>query len=211
VKELPLETPHPDAGRHGAFDLLRQPLMQRLLVVNWMLSSCWDVHTFVVPILGHERGMSASVIGFILGAFAVAAALIRVALPLVVRHLQEHIILTVAMSITAVIFMAYPFTQSPWSMGACSIFLGFTLGVVQPMIMSTLHQITPVHRQGEAVGLRLMSVNASSVVMPMLFGAAGALAGIAPVFWVVGLVVGTGSRTAWHLRPRPDDAHLPPA
>jgi predicted MFS family arabinose efflux permease len=80
--------------------------------------------------------------------------------------------------------------------------LGFTLGVVQPMIMSTLHQITPVHRQGEAVGLRLMSVNASSVVMPMLFGAAGALAGIAPVFWVVGLVVGTGSRTAWYLRPK---------
>jgi len=202
VQELPLEAPHPDAGRHGAFDLLREPLMQRLLLVNWMLSSCWDVHTFVVPILGHERGLSASVIGFILGAFAVAAALIRVALPLVVRHLKEHIILTVAMGITAAIFMAYPFTQSPWSMGACSILLGFTLGVVQPMIMSTLHQITPVHRQGEAVGLRLMSVNASSVVMPMLFGAAGALAGIGPVFWVVGLVVGAGSRTAWYLRPK---------
>ena len=30
----------------------------------------------------------------------------------------------------------------------------------------------------------------------------GALAGIGPVFWVVGLVVGVGSRSAWHLRPR---------
>jgi sugar phosphate permease len=178
--------------------------MQRLLLVNWMLSSCWDVHTFVVPILGHERCISASVIGFILGAFAVSAALVRVALPMVVRHLQEYFILTVAMVITALIFMAYPFTQSPWTMGACSIVLGFTLGVVQPMIMSTLHQITPVHRQGEAVGLRLMAVNASSVLMPMLFGAAGALAGIGPVFWVVGVVVGSGSRSAWHLRPRPD-------
>ena len=131
-----------------------------------------------------------------------AAALVRVALPLVVRHLHEHMILTVAMAITALIFMVYPFTQSPWTMGACSIALGFTLGVVQPMIMSTLHQITPVQRQGEAVGLRLMSVNASSVVMPMLFGAAGALA-IGPVFWVVGFVVGLGSRSAWHLRPSP--------
>jgi hypothetical protein len=28
------------------------------------------------------------------------------------------------------------------------------LGTVQPMIMSTLHQITPAHRQGEALGLR---------------------------------------------------------
>ncbi len=203
VPELPIDAPHPDAGRHGAFDLLREPLMQRLLLVNWMLSSCWDVHTFVVPILGHERGISASVICFILGAFAVAAALVRIAMPRVVRHWQEYRILTLAMTITAVIFVIYPFTQSPWSMGACSILLGFTLGVVQPMIMSTLHQITPVHRQGEAVGLRLMAVNASSVLMPMLFGAAGALAGIGPVFWVVGLAVGAGSRTAWHLRPHP--------
>jgi ABC-type transport system involved in cytochrome c biogenesis permease subunit len=69
------------------------------------------------------------------------------------------------------------------------------------MIMSTLHQITPPHRQGEALGLRLMSINASSVFMPMVFGTVGAIAGVAPVFWVVGAAVGTGSRAAWFLRP----------
>jgi hypothetical protein len=69
------------------------------------------------------------------------------------------------------------------------------------MIMSTLHQITPPHRHGEALGLRLMAINASSVLMPALFGAAGALAGVAPVFWVVGLAVGLGARPAWRLRP----------
>ena len=31
---------------------------------------------FVVPILGHERGISASVIGSILGSFAIAAAVV---------------------------------------------------------------------------------------------------------------------------------------
>jgi hypothetical protein len=71
------------------------------------------------------------------------------------------------------------------------------------MIMSTLHQITPQHRQGEALGLRLMSINASSVLMPILFGAAGAIAGVAPVFWVVGGAVGWGARAAWRLRPPP--------
>jgi hypothetical protein len=59
------------------------PGFRRLLLVNWLLSSCWDVHTFVVPVLGHERGLSASVIGSILGAFAIAAALIRVLLPVI--------------------------------------------------------------------------------------------------------------------------------
>jgi MFS family permease len=202
VPELPLQIPHQDAAKHRIWDLLREPLMRRLLLVNWMLSSCWDVHTFVVPILGHERGFSASVVGFILGAFAVASALIRVVLPVVAKHLEEFRILTCAMVIAALIFAVYPFTQSAWAMGVCSVLLGLTLGVVQPMVMSTLHQITPHHRQGEALGLRIMTVNASSVLMPMLFGAAGAVVGIGPVFWVVGVVVGAGSRTAWHLRPR---------
>ncbi|MGH8829710.1 MAG: MFS transporter, partial [Polaromonas sp.] len=77
---------------------------------------------------------------------------------------------------------------------------GFALGTVQPMVMSMLHQITPEARHGEALGLRLMTINASSVLMPMLFGSAGALIGIAGVFWVTGAVVGAGSRLAWLLR-----------
>jgi MFS family permease len=182
-------------------DLLQQPLMLRLLGVNWLLSSCWDVHTFVVPLLGHERGLSASVVGTILGSFAVAAATIRLCLPWVSRHLHEYQIITTSMVCTAVLFGVYPFMPTPWAMGMCSVLLGLVLGAVQPMIMSTLHQITPAHRQGEALGLRLMSINASSVLMPMLFGAAGAIAGVAPVFWVVGAAVGAGAKAAFKLCP----------
>ena len=83
------------------------------------------------------------------------------------------------MILAAAIFAIYPFFELPFAMGVCSVCLGLVLGVVQPMIMSTLHQITPPHRHGEALALRLMSINASSVLMPMLFGAAGAVAGVA--------------------------------
>ena len=191
------------ASEHGrTLELLREPLMRRLLLVNWLLSSCWDVHTFVVPVLGHERGYSASVIGAVLGAFAVAAALVRMSLPWIARHCHEHQIIAGAMLCTGVLFGLYPFMPNAWAMGACSVLLGVALGSVQPMIMSTLHQITPAHRQGEALGLRLLSINASSVLMPSLFGVAGAVAGVALVFWVVGASVGCGSRLAWHLRPR---------
>ncbi|MDI9233726.1 MFS transporter [Limnohabitans lacus] len=182
-------------------DLLNEPLMLRLLGVNWLLSSCWDVHTFVVPVLGHERGMSASVVGTILGSFAIAAATIRICLPWISRHVHEYQIITASMVCTAVLFGLYPFMSTAWAMGACSVMLGLVLGAVQPMIMSTLHQITPEHRQGEALGLRLMSINASSVLMPILFGAAGAIAGVAPVFWVVGAAVGLGAHSAFKLRP----------
>jgi predicted MFS family arabinose efflux permease len=44
--------------------------------------------------------------------------------------------------------------HSAITMGMCSVLLGLALGMVQPMVMSMLHQITPEHRHGEAVGMR---------------------------------------------------------
>ena len=190
-----------DAAPKKALDLLSEPLMRRLLLVNWLLSSCWDVHTFVVPVLGHERGFSASVIGAILGAFAIAATVVRVALPFVATRVNEWTVVGCAMLTTAVLFVVYPFMVSPLAMGVCSVLLGLVLGSVQPMIMSTLHQITPDHRHGEALGLRLMTINASSVLMPLLFGTAGAVVGVSVVFWSVGVAVGAGARMGWLLRP----------
>jgi MFS family permease len=189
-----------DGKQPKAWDLLGDAQFRRLMMVNWFLSSCWDVHTFVVPVLGFERGISASVIGSILGAFALAAASIRLVMPLLAAHLREWKVLVVAMLATAVLFGAYPFMRSALAMGLCSILLGLALGTVQPMIMSMLHQITPAARHGEALGLRLMAINASSVLMPVLFGTAGAVAGVAVVFWATGAVVGLGSRVAWQLK-----------
>lgn len=200
TRELPPVIAASGGPQPKAWDLLRQATFRRLLLVNWFLSSCWDVHTFVVPVLGFERGISASVIGTILGAFAVAAALIRMAMPLVAAHLREWKVLAVSMLLTAVLFGVYPLMHSAIGMGLCSILLGFSLGMVQPMVMSMLHQITPEARHGEALGLRLMAINASSVLMPMLFGSAGALIGIAGVFWATGAMVGAGSRAAWLLK-----------
>ncbi|WP_397406857.1 MFS transporter [Polaromonas sp.] len=200
TRELPPVIAAHGAGPGSAWDLLRDATFRRLMLVNWFLSSCWDVHTFVVPVLGFERGISASVIGSILGAFAVAAAAIRMVMPLVAAHLREWRVLVVAMLVTAVLFGVYPFMQTALGMGLCSVLLGLALGTVQPMIMSMLHQITPEARHGEALGLRLMAINASSVVMPMLFGTLGAVIGITGVFWATGAVVGAGARAAWLLR-----------
>jgi MFS family permease len=164
------------------------------------MASCWDVHTFVVPVLGHERGLSASLIGTILGAFAVAAAVVRVLIPVIAANLREGAVVTGSMAITAVLFGVYPLMHSAIGMAICSVLLGLALGCVQPMVMSTLHQITPEHRHGQAVAVRMMSINASSVAMPLLFGAAGSVIGIAGVFWTVAAVAASGTRTAFRLR-----------
>jgi MFS family permease len=200
--ELPLQDRATGAPSRRAWDLLGEPQMRRLLLINWMLSSCWDVHTFILPILGHERGLSASVIGTILGVFAVATTVVRMAMPMIAARLQEWAVITAAMAATALLFGIYPLLHSPLAMGICSILLGLSLGSVQPMILSTMHQITPAHRHGEALGLRMLTITSSGVLMPMLFGTAGAIIGVASVFWVVGATVAGGTRAAWGLKPR---------
>jgi hypothetical protein len=59
--------------------------------------------------------------------------------------------------------------------------------------MSLLHHLTPDDRHGEVLALRSMTINAASAVMPLLFGAAGAVVGAASLFWVVGAALGVGS------------------
>jgi MFS family permease len=211
TQELPPVQGVYETKAKGSWDLMREPVMRRLILVNWLLSSCWDVHTFVVPVLGHERGLSASVIGSILGGFALAATGVRLLLPLLAAHVQERVVITVAMVMTALVLGLYPFMATAFAMAVCSVMLGLSLGSVQPMIMSMLHQITPASRHGEALGLRMMLINSSSVLMPFVFGSAGAWVGVSLVFWVMGVGVGSGARLAWRLPLHAPSSHTPAA
>ena len=190
------------ASPHGgtAWDLLQAPGLKRLLLVNWLLSMCWDVHTFAVPVLGHERGFSAGTIGLILGSFTLSVTLVRMLIPMLAHRLSELLVLRTAMVGTGVVFALYPLAPNPWVMGLCAALLGITLGSVQPMVMSMLHHLTPAQRHGEALALRSMAINASSTLMPLVFGATSAVVGAALLFWVVGAAVGGGSWVARRLR-----------
>jgi len=185
--------------RPNSWDLLGEPGFARLLFVNWLLASSWDVHTFLVPILGHQRGFSASAIGLVLGVFSIAVAAVRLVIPLLAHRLRESHVLVGAMLTCATVFAVYPFAHSSWVMGCCAVVLGLALGAVQPMVMTTLHQLTPAARHGEAIALRSMAINLSSAVMPLGFGLAGATLGASALFWLMGVVVGAGSLAARHI------------
>ncbi len=196
ARRVPIETPpaRPPLQRtQSSWDLLRTPGLRRLLAVNWLLSASWDVHTFVIPILGHERGFRASAIGLVLGVFAASVALVRLALPTLAHRLRESQVLVGAMLATGAVFAVYPLVRSAWAMCVCAVLLGLALGSVQPMIMATLHQLTPHDRHGEAIALRSMTINFSSAVMPLAFGVAGAALGAASLFWVMGALVAAGA------------------
>jgi predicted MFS family arabinose efflux permease len=176
------------------------PLFGRVLAVSWFMSASWDVHSFVVPVLGNQRGLSASAIGSVLGVFALAVTAVRLLIPVLAHRLGEAQVLTAAMVLVASVFAIYPLASSVWTMTCCATLLGLALGSAAPMVMTRLHQITPPHRQGEAIALRSMANNFSSSVMPLCFGALGTALGTAGLFWMMGTLVLGGAFVARSIR-----------
>jgi MFS family permease len=202
ARRVPRSTlaPHDPERQGTAWDLLSMPGLKRLMLVNLLLSACWDVHTFAVPVLGHERGFNASTIGLVLGSFTLAVTAVRLVIPALAHRMREVTVLRAAMVGTGLVFAAYPFATSPWVMALLAMALGVALGSVQPMIMSGLHHLTPPERHGEAIALRSIVINLSSSVLPLVFGVAGAAVGIASLFWSVGAATAAGSWPARQLR-----------
>lgn len=176
-----------------AWDLLRLPDYRRLLFINWLIAASWDAHSFALPILGHERALSASAIGMVLGAYAVASAAVRLLIPVMADRLSPRLMMGTALAMTAAMFGVYPLLNSAWAMAACAALLGVGLGAIQPAVMSTLHQVTPPERQGEALGLRSTFVHFSTLVMPLTFGGVGTVLGVGPVFWLTGMALSAGA------------------
>jgi MFS family permease len=181
-------------GGGSAWNLLAGGHMQRLIFLNTLMVATWEFHSFMVPILGHERQMSATAIGSVLGAFALGAMLVRIAVPKLLGRYNEATVITSALRLSGLLLLTYPFTLSTPTMLGCSTVLGMALGAVQPSVLSMLHHITPAPRQGQALAVRLIFSSASSLAVPLVLGIAGGMFGASSVFWLVGTAVAAGSR-----------------
>lgn len=187
-----------DAPQTGSpFDLLRDPDMRRIYLVGVLLGAAWDLFTFVMPIHGSHLGFSASTIGLILGCFSCATFTVRLAMHWIARRYSEWQVLTTALSLAVICYGLFPLMQNPYSIMAVTALLGLALGSSQPNVLALLHHTSPAGRAGEAVGVRVTISNATQVVLPLAFGAAGATLGLFAVFWGMGAMIGSGVPLAW--------------
>ncbi len=173
------------AAARPAWDLLRQPALRNLLLLNIVLSAAWDAHSFVVPVVGHARGLSASSIGLVLGSFAVAATVVRLAIVRWAQHLDELKALRAAMALATVMLMVYAWLPGTPGLMLGSALLGMALGSVQPMVLAMLHQVTPADRHGQALGLRMLATNGATIAMPVGFGLLAAATTAAAPLWLM--------------------------
>jgi len=165
--------------------------------VSGLLSMAWDLFSFVMPIHGSRIGLSASTIGLVLGCFGSAVFVVRLVLPPIVHRLSEWKMLVGAMFITGFALTLFPFVSDVAFLMPLAFLLGMGLGGAQPMIMALLYNKAPPGRGAEAVGVRTVLLNFSQAGIPLMFGAAGAALGMAPVFWAMAAALLAGG---WYAR-----------
>jgi predicted MFS family arabinose efflux permease len=179
------------------FELLRHKPIRNVLMASGLVSMAWDLQTFMIPVYGTRVGLSASEIGLVIGSFAAATFAIRLAMPRLSRTYREWQVLTFTLFTAGFAFALIPLFQRLLPLMGVAFMLGLGLGAAQPNVMSLLHAQAPTGRVGEALGLRTTIMNGSHVVLPLVFGAFGAVLGAAAVFWTMSTLLGTGGVAAY--------------
>jgi MFS family permease len=164
------------------FELLKIKTLRNTLITSGIVSSAWDVYQFVMPIYGHSLGMSATAIGLVLSAFAIAIITVRLLVPFAVRHVGETQLLTYAMFVSCAAFCLFPLFSNAWLLAAVSFLLGVGAGVGQPLSMTLVFNASPKGRAGEAAGMRITVNQIVHATIPLFFGALGSTVGYAAVF-----------------------------
>ena len=125
------------------FELLRHTEVRAVLIVSGVISMAWDLQSFMIPVYGTSIGLTASQIGLVLGSFAAATFVIRLAMPALSRRYHEWQVLLFTLLASAVAFGLMPLFNSMAPLMAVAFLLGLGLGSAQPNVMSLLHERAP--------------------------------------------------------------------
>jgi MFS family permease len=189
-KRIPRARPGGEAsGKRSVLDLLRNRGLLAIFAASGACVTGWDLFTFFMPIYGTRIGLSATMIGLVISTFGVATLVVRIFIPRLTRRHGEPKVLGWAMALGAAAFASIPLFASVPLLMAAAFVMGLGLGCGQPLTMMITYNRSPAGRAGEANGIRQMANNVTHMVVPLLFGAAGSVFGMGPVFWANSFVL----------------------
>lgn len=179
---------------HGAYsaNLLKNKPLRRTLITSAIILTGTDLFQFYMPIYGHAVGLSASAIGMILGTFAVAAFVVRLVMPALIKRWTADTVLLGSLFIGAAAYLVFPAFEQALLLAAVAFVLGLGMGCSQPVSLMLIYDRAPEGRSGEALGLRLTLNNFMHIAIPLIFGSIGTVFGVAPVFLANAAVMTAG-------------------
>jgi predicted MFS family arabinose efflux permease len=145
-----------------------------------------------MPIYGNSIGLSASAIGIILAIHALAAFVVRIFLPSLIKRFTVERVLAYAFAIGAAGFLLVPFFKGIVILSLVSFFFGLGMGCGMPITMMMTFSNATQGRSGESMGIRVTVNNLTRVIGQVLFGSIGSAFGVFSVFWINAFMLASG-------------------
>ena len=191
-----IRLPQPRQRPKHSLDLLKNPLMLRILVISGVVSMAWDLETFMFPVYGNLVGLSASNIGWLVGVFYAANFVVLFAQSRLSRIVSDWQCLTFCLVVTALGYFLFPNFSTMGPLLVIAVVLGFGLGMASPSILSILQNHAPVGRVAEAFGIRATLTNFMHFALPMPYGTILVAVSAVSLFYVcAGLIAATAFLT----------------
>ncbi len=170
--------------------------------------SAADVFTAYMPVLGEQRGISASVVGGLLAVRAGASMASRVGIGTLVRKVGRRRLLAASAAAAAAALAAMTVVHPVPALFVLAVVVGGGLGFGQPLSMTLVVQLVPEGTRATALAVRLTGNRLGQVAAPAAAGAVAGSAGTAPVFWMLSAML-VASALAVRRLPRSAARHCP--
>ncbi len=190
-------------------DLLRVPGLLPILIASVVTVTASDLLIIYLPLLGAERHIDVSHIGFLLLAKSVAALVARACYARLI-YAFGRMPLTLGSSLVAAgafVLLAVP---SLPVMYVAAIAVGLGLGIASTLTLSGVAEYSPPQARGTAMSLRITGNRIGLVLMPFIAGVVAAGAGVLGIFLLNALTLATCA-IVLQRGPRPSGGLPPPA
>jgi MFS family permease len=188
--------------------LLRVPGLLPILIASVVTVTASDLLIIYLPLLGAERRIDASHIGFLLLAKSVASLVARAFYARLI-YAVGRMPLTLGSSLfSAGAFLLLAFPSLP-VMYVAAIAIGLGLGIASTLTLSGVAEYSPPQARGTAMSLRITGNRLGLVLMPFVAGVIAAGAGVLGIFMLNAITLAICA-IALQRGPRPNSG-LPPA
>ena len=171
-------------------EMLRVPGLMPILVASIVTVTAADLMLIYLPLLGAERHIDASHVGFLLLAKSLAALVARASYARLIAIFGRRP-LTLASSLVAAGAFALLAVPSLPVMYIAAIAIGLGLGVASTLTLSGVADVAPPEARGTAMTLRITGNRIGLVLMPFVAGVVAAGTGVVGIFLLNALTLTT--------------------
>jgi MFS family permease len=170
--------------------LLRLPGLLPVLIASVVTVTAVDLMLIYLPLLGAERDIDSSHIGFLLVAKSIAALVARAAYARLIYAVGRMPLTLISSFVAAAAFALLSVPSLP-VMYFGSIMVGLGLGIASTLTLSGVADVAPPEARGTAMTLRITGNRIGLVLMPFVASVVAAGTGVIGIFLLNALTLAT--------------------